>query len=67
MSIVSRDRFSWLTTFCTSMSGLAPETVMVSSMEPTVICPSTFAVKSDVSSIPSRTNVLKPGSVKVTV
>ena len=67
VSICSRDRFCWLTTFCTSITGLAPETVTVSSIEPTVIVPSTFAVKSETSSIPSRTNVLNPGSVNVTV
>ena len=67
VSICSRDRFCWLTTFCTSITGLAPETVTVSSMEPTVIWPSTLAVKSDTSSIPSRTNVLNPGNVNVNV
>ena len=66
VSISSRDRFSWLTTFCTSITGLAPETVTVSSIDPTVIVPSTFAVKSETSSIPSRTNVLNPGNVNVT-
>ena len=67
MSICSRDRFCWLTTFCTSITGLAPDTVTVSSIEPTDIVPSTFAVKSETSSIPSRTNVLNPGNVNVTV
>ena len=59
--------FSWWTTFCTSMTGLAPETVTVSSTAPTVIVASTFAEKPVAISMPSRTNVLKPGSVNVTV
>ena len=59
--------FSWCTTFCTSMIGLAPETVTVSSTAPTVIVASIFAVNPVVISMPSRTNVLKPGRVNLTV
>ena len=54
-------------TFCTSTTGAAPVTVIVSSMPPTAMAESTFAVKPVVSSIPSRMIVLKPGSEKVTV
>ena len=49
------------------MIGLAPDTVTVSSMAPTDISPATLAVNPDVSSMPSRTKVLNPGSVNVTV
>ena len=47
--------------------GLAPVTVTVSSSAPTFMSAFTVAVNPDVSSMPSRLNVLKPGSVKVTV
>ena len=60
-------KVSWVVTFWTSMIGLAPDTVTVSSMEPTVICASTFAAKPELSSMPSRTKVEKPGRVKVTL
>ena len=59
--------FSWWTTFCTSITGDAPETVTVSSTAPTAMVTSTFAVNPVVSSIPSRMKVLKPGSVNVIV
>ena len=49
------------------MMGLAPDTVTVSSIAPTLMSPATLAVKPDVSSMPSRTKVLNPGSVNVTV
>ena len=49
------------------MTGLAPETVTVSSTEPTVSVASTFAENPVAISMPSRTNVLKPGRVNVTV
>ena len=51
---------------CTSTTGAWPETVMVSSTEPSFISASTVAVNDPVRSMPSRLNVLKPGSVKVT-
>ena len=51
--------------FCTSTTGDSAETVIVSSTAPTFISPLIVAVKSDVSSIPSRLTVLKPGSVNV--
>ena len=52
---------------CTSMIGLASVTVIVSASWPTAISASTFAANPVASSMPSRTSVLKPGSVKVTV
>ena len=67
VSSVSREMFSWWTTFWTSMMGEAPETVTVSSTAPTPIVTSTLAVNPVVSSIPSRMKVLKPGSVNVIV
>src|SRR5436305_502628 len=54
-------------TLCVSMSGLSPVTVTVSSTAPTRSSTLTAAVKSLVSSIPSRFTVLNPGSVNVTV
>ena len=54
-------------TFCTSTTGAAPVTVIVSSIPPTAMAESTFAVNPVVSSIPSRMIVLKPGSENVTV
>ncbi len=50
-----------------STSGVAPETVMVSSTAPTFNSAFTFAVKSVVSSMPSRFTELKPGRTNVTV
>ena len=47
--------------------GLSPETVMVSSTVPTFMSALTFAVKADVSSMPSRFTPLKPVKVNVTV
>ena len=63
---------SLLTTCCrfalwTSTIGVSPETVIVSSSAPTRISALTLAVKSPVSSIPSRLMVANPGSVKTTL
>ena len=63
----SRVTTCWRRTFCTSTTGVAPVTVIVSSMPPTASTPSTLAVKPVVSSMPSRMTVLKPGRLKVTV
>lgn len=52
---------------CVSTIGDSPVTVTVSSIAPTFISALTVAVKFDVSSMPSRTTVEKPGSEKVTV
>src|SRR6266478_1554330 len=56
----------WMT-FCTSTVGVAPETVTVSSSEPTRKSALTFPVKFAVSSMPSLLTALKPGSANVTV
>ena len=53
--------------FCTSTTGLCPETVIVSSSEPSRISALIAAVKFTGSSTPSRRTVLKPVSVNVTV
>ena len=63
---------SFVTTFCTlalrtSTSGVWPVTVMVSASSPTFISAFTVATNEPPSSIPSRLNVLNPGSVNVTV
>jgi hypothetical protein len=50
-----------------STVGEAPDTVIVSSREPTCRSAFTVAVKEEVSSICSRRTTLNPGSVKVTV
>ena len=52
--------------FCTSTTGLCPETVTVSSSAPMRISALTVAVKLAASSTPSRLNVLKEGSENVT-
>ena len=49
------------------MVGVASVTMTVSESAPTASSPSTFAVNPVPSSTPSRTSVLKPGSVNVTV
>jgi hypothetical protein len=54
-------------TFCVSTSGAAPETVRVSSSEPTLKSALTCAVNPVVSSSPSRLTLPNPGSEKVTV
>ena len=51
---------------CTSTTGVWPVTVIVSSTAPSFISASTVAVNEPVSSMPSRLNVLNPGSVNVT-
>ena len=50
-----------------STSGVWPDTVTVSASSPTAIDASTLAVNAAVRTMPSRTTVLKPGSVKVTL
>ena len=50
-----------------STTGLSPDTVTVSSRDPTVSSAFTVAVKFVVSSRPGRFTVLKPVNVKVTV
>ena len=50
---------------CTSTIGDSAETVIVSSTAPIFISAFTAAVKSDVSSRPSRLTVLKPAKVNV--
>ena len=50
----------------TSTIGVSPVTVIVSVTAPTFISAFTVAVKDPVSSMPSRTTVVKPGSVNVT-
>ena len=51
----------------TSTTSEAPDTVIVSSTPPTFSWALIVAVKSVSSTMPSRTNVLKPGSVNVTL
>ena len=53
-------------TFCVSTIGDCPETVIVSSSEPTLRSALIVAVKPADSSIPSRLKVLNPASVNVT-
>ena len=66
-SIRSCDSDLRCVTLCVSMSGLSAVTVTVSSTAPTRNSAFTVAVKSDVSTMPSRFSALKPGSVKVTL
>ena len=56
-----------LVVFCVSTMGDSPVTVTVSSSAPTLMSALTFAVKPDVSSMPSRLTVANPASVKVTL
>src|SRR4029434_2376300 len=56
----------WSEADCTSTTGLSPDTVIVSSTEPSFISASTVAENEPVSSMPSRLTVLKPGSENVT-
>ena len=65
--MISRVITACCCTFWTSTIGEAPVTVIVSSTVPTCSWPLMFAVASPDSTIPSRTKVLKPGRVKVTV
>jgi hypothetical protein len=53
-------------TFCTSTTGLAPLTVIVSATAPTRSSASTFAVKPAVNVMPSRTTWPKPARLNVT-
>ncbi len=55
----------WVTAVVSTI-GDSPVTVIDSWRVPTFKSPFTFAVKSEVSSMPSRTTVAKPVSVKVT-
>ena len=52
---------------CTSTTGVAPVTVIVSSTPPTRMSALTVAVTAPASSMPSRLTVAKPGSVNVTL
>ena len=60
--MISRSITATCSTFWMSTTGVAPETVIDSWMSPTVIWTSMLAVNPLVSSIPSRTNVVNPGS-----
>ena len=53
--------------FCTSTTGVSPATVIVSSRPPTLMSLLTVTVPDPLSSMPVRTTVLNPGSVKVSV
>ena len=66
-SKISRSIVSLCRTLWTSMVGVASVTVTVSESAPTASSPSTFAVNPVLSVMPSRTSVLTPGSVNVTV
>ena len=66
VSNVSREIWLRVATFCTSTTGLSPETVTVSASEPTFISALIVAVKFAVSATPSRLNVEKPGRENVT-
>ena len=59
----SREITRCCVTFCVSTSGVRPETVIVSSIEPSDSSMSTVAVKLGESSRPSRRVTEKPGSV----
>ena len=67
VSRTSRVNTVCLVRLCTSTSGDAPDTVIVSSSAPTFRSPLMVAVKLPVSSMPSRRTVLNPGSENVTV
>jgi hypothetical protein len=67
LSMTSRLMTCCWFTFRRSTTGLAPATVIVSLTEPTASFPSISAVNPTVSLTPSRTTVLNPVSVKVTV
>ena len=51
---------------CTSTTGVSPDTVTVSARAPTFRSAFTVATNVEVSSMPSRLNVAKPGSANVT-
>ena len=59
----SREITRCCVTFCVSTSGVCPDTVMVSSSEPTDSSTLTVAVKLGGRSSPSRRVTEKPGSV----
>src|SRR5438552_3683394 len=65
-SSVSRAMVVCCRTFWISTTDASPETVIVSATVPTFISALTCAVNPVVSSMPSRLNVAKPGSVKLT-
>ena len=65
-SSISRDTTVCCRTFCVSTIGDCPDTVIVSSSAPTCMATLTAAVKPAVSRMPSRLEVLKPDSEKVT-
>jgi hypothetical protein len=50
---------------CTSTTGVSPVTVMVSARAPTRISALMLVTPPPVSSTPSRTTLVKPGSVNV--
>ena len=66
-SCVSRVMTSMRCTCCTSTTGVSPETVMVSSTEPTDITASMGRATSAPRMSWSRTSVPNPGRVKTTV
>jgi hypothetical protein len=66
-SITSRVITVRVVMLCVSTIGVSPVTVIVSLMAPTFISASTVAAKFEVSSMPSRTMLEKPGSAKLTV
>ena len=67
VSCVSRVITSMRCTCCTSTTGVSPDTVMVSSTDPTDITASSGMATSAPRMSWSRTRVPKPGRVKVTV
>ena len=67
VSITSRVMTVRAVMLCTSTRGDSAATVTVSSIAPILISPLMVAVKSDVSSTPSRLIVLKPGKLNVTL
>ena len=66
-SCVSRVMTSMRCTCCTSTTGVSPDTVMVSSTEPTAMTASSGIATSAPRMSWSRTRVPKPGRVNVTV
>ena len=66
-SIICRVATNCRRTCCTSTTGDSPETVTVSSSAPTASDAFTCTAASPISTIPSRMNVLNPGSVNVMV
>jgi hypothetical protein len=66
-SSICCDTTSRLVLVCTSTIGVSPLTVMLSATPPTRMSTLIGAVKLASSRMPSRTTVLKPGRVKVTV